>query len=740
MQALHIGLMLAMMLMGTPGLPADEPAPAATKADPKAGQSKRPTDAELLQHLQEVLQAIEDLQRDMDLFELDRGLSPPKYLVRPRDVPPPPADAQPQPATPHEEIKNPGGASQVEAMMAAMERAVELLDRTSEEARMLAAVERERQLRARLLVSRDLEVRCLRAWQAIAKAQARLGDLAAARRSWRRANRGAMYRPYPELLRILIDIALDQDATGDHGASMDTLSWARRSPLPDSSPKSSLRFSLMSADPAELEWQRCLLVARAYERIHEPDWAEVKFAEAIKIAEEFENPLRKTSALVAVASAQSPAVARPDWERTKAFALSLPDDLEKLTALETTLRSCLRAGDVEWVLGTIGEGVEGDLKAYLLGAVADELATAERPPAAETVARVLTLAEKLKFDRSSNKKRLFAKIALAQARLADDAAYHTLEVGQPADQGLQVGDLARKLNVMCTLAHAYLRAGNHDPAKDTVQVAVEMTGQVPVEYYRVLPMADLVRLQAETGDPVGALQTAERLEHPPSKIAALAALAVAQGKAGDRAAARSTIARARKVLDGLTREAMWQYADLSEGERVIRIESEEFPKPRLEVPTPVLGTLKSRAKALQVIVSAQVAIGDIKGALEAAQEIQKCGPIGERERVALYNEIATAAIEAGEFELVSQALFALERVDRRAFHTMRRLFHREIVRDEIRRSKEPGLLQVGLELENNDLAADSKLDIFASYAEAIIEFKDAETPATTKASEAKPSK
>lgn len=713
MRMIHFGIGLVLVLLSTTGSYGDPPSSATREMKPKIR-----TDAQLLHDLREAVGAIEGLQRELHLFDADREAPLSMKRVLPREAPRQLPDAQPGPTKLSQEVNRREIPQELRAV--------------AEHLRQIPSAEDRIDIQ-------NLELLCVKAWQAIGAAQARLGDMNAAHQSWRKAVfEGSSCLNAEENLLILRNIALDQLAVGDQDAALGTLFAVRNLRLPRVSARHALRFSLMIEGSFEQEMRRHLLLATVYDRMNHPEESKMAYSEAIRAAEAIENPLRKVSALVAVAEAQRPVDANSVWERATGFAFSLPDALEKTTALESILRSRYRRGDHESVLGVIGDGLKGDLRAYLLWVVADELATGEHLPAAGTVARVLRLAEKAEFDRPSKKKRVFAMIALAQAKLGDDCAFRTLEANQPDGKLLQIVDLMRELNVMCALSRAYFVAGKQEAAKDTVRRAVKLVDAVLGDYHRMLPVADLVRLQAQTGDLRGALRTAERVEHGPSKIAALAAVATAQGKAGDRTGAQATLAEARTALESVCSEEMWQYTESSRAERVFRVGSQESPKPSSEHGALIYLAQQTKAKALHSIASAQLAIGTIDGALETAGEISQCGEAAESELVAVYGEIVASRIEVRDFGLAGKVIGSMEGAALHAAHALRRNYFQEIAKEEIRLGKPPALLRFGIELENRKHLSDKKLEIIRGYAEGLVAFKNSQPPATKKLSEAKP--
>lgn len=715
MRALGIPFGLAIALVGTACFGADEKATGITKGASNAPTARALTDADLLRCLQEILDATEKLQKETVLRDPFEKAGPPNDVTAPPPPFSPPPNAPQEPAVDLTKVLPELGLpdSALAALRAPPFAGFKPPDLILEE------------IRAR----RDLSPRIARATRVIANAQAKLGDLTAASRTWQRANTNALLCGDQEsVLAALADIAADQAAYGDRAGARKSLRAARPFGLLSLPGPGDLPSPLAERDLHESDLRQCLVIASVLDKISDHDQATKEFDLALRSASAITNPVRRVAGLAIVAVAQRRDDARSTWDRAKSVALSLPDPLERMSAMETIARSSLQAGHDAWLIAALENGLAGQLQTYVLWAVADELAAGKRMPTADTVSQLLKRCEKTEFDPRSKKQRVFARIAVAQARLGNDEAFRTFEANLPAGQPLDVSDLRSKVDMLEALARAYLGAGKRDSAKDTIQLAVEAIDPIlnaERGLSSVVDVAELVRLQAETGDLVGAGQTAELVEHRPSKIAALAAAAEAQGKVGDVATARKTLERARVFVDSVTTVEMWLTGDVRGVDRVFRVATSNPAKEAAGSLALIKRAQEAKAVALHAIASAQLKIGDTDAALATADEIKRCGDFAMTELIAAYSEIAAERIAAHDFKAAGKALSGMEKsVPHKDLDPARgRGYYREITKQDLSQGQPPRNLRDWVEFENRLELAAEKVEVLSAIAEEIAAFK-----------------
>jgi tetratricopeptide (TPR) repeat protein len=96
------------------------------------------------------------------------------------------------------------------------------------------------------------------------------------------------------------------------------------------------------------------------------------------------------------------------------------------------------------------------------------------------------------------------------------------------------------------IATAQVRLGQQEAARDTLAIAVETTQQIDDELVRTLIIRDIAIAQAQAGELTAAWKTTQKIYLPADRAKALAALAIAQAKAGntEREASLVTLALA----------------------------------------------------------------------------------------------------------------------------------------------------------------------------------------------------
>lgn len=489
---------------------------------------------------------------------------------------------------------------------------------------------------------------------AIATAQAKVGDREAARKNWQAAAdlAGEITDP-EERVRFLEQIAVAQHDSGDQDEASDTLQQAARSARlirNDIKLPVGLRAPF-EEDPAQQKAATLGIIAAAQAKLGDKSAARKTFDLAIESTETIKDNVTRAGALADIAELQGPDAGKGTWDRAVKFANSLGDETQKANAFEVIIRARARIGQTDEVLRLLRDDLQGDLKAYSLWAVADELAVGEKPPSAKVVADLLTLAGKAEFERNSKKARVFTRIAQTQARLGDgDAAYKTLGAIQPDNAELQFSHLQAKVQLMRDVARGQLKAGAKDAAKDTLQVAMEIVDPYLADGgSHWFPVADLARLLVEAGDPHGALQTANSIDSSASRIDVLAAVAAVQADAGDRPGALQTLKKAHDATKQIPNESLWMMTENSTREFIA---TRKLTRRARAVARRAASSLQFNAlpSALQEIASAHAKVGDFEGALKIAGEISNKNDFASSsERTSAYSNIAIAQAKAKDF-------------------------------------------------------------------------------------------
>jgi hypothetical protein len=510
--------------------------------------------------------------------------------------------------------------------------------------------------------------------EAIGRAQAKVGDVAAARKTWQSAIDTAVdalstpgYSVGDERLTIvalIAQIARAQSQAGDRDEALDSLRQAARAARlirADANKDDELITVPFEVDPAEQKADVLRLVAETQEKIGDHGAAKKTFDSAIEAASAIQNDVLRAAFLVELAESQQPADAGPTWARVQKLAASLTDEFAKARATEVFVRGRVRSGD-DTIWTAIRNEFKGDLSAYALWAAADELANGEATPTAKAVKQGLALAEAMKFDRNSKKASVVTALAQAQARLGDgDGAYRTLGMIQPDDANLQFNFIQAKVNLMRDVARGQLKAGAKDLAKDTVQVAIEI-----VEPYLEeggagwFPVGELAELLARVGDVKGALKTAAAIGDKLQRIQILAVIANVQAESGDRPSALKTLDEARTYIKDIPNEVLWDSIDTAYQTRSVARNLKGQLARSFAKQFEHLDANTELATAWQAIAIAQAKAGDPAGAIATLEAFKpkKSGSLASDSRNDALGEIALAQAKAGDFAGAQKSLEA----------------------------------------------------------------------------------
>jgi tetratricopeptide (TPR) repeat protein len=456
-----------------------------------------------------------------------------------------------------------------------------------------------------MMLSKDLQADVIRA---IGVAQAKLGDLVAARTTWQLAadatNAITSIQASTERAELYIRIAAAQLEADDRDEARFTLRQALQS-VRSSGNESRFPFEPppgmeFDSDPLAKKAELLRRVAEVQAKAADPTGSEASLRMAIETVQNIKNPLNKVRSLVEIARSSSSAETKAAWAQAFDVSMAQKDEYDRALAVGTVLRARLGAGQVDEAMAIITDRIKGDLQNYAFWVFADAVASSEKsfPPA--SLARIYELALKAEFDRPSKKLSVFRRIAEAQARLGEhEAAYRTIGEPHPVNNVQTFDATQARAYVMTAVAEAQLKAKKPDAAKFTVDAALEMMDPLPDEDAEAyFPLAELGDILARAGDVAGALRTVDAVSSSSSKVQILTDLAVVQGQKQQPDKARATI---RRALDSAARspnDAVW----------MLTKQSGRF--------SGMLQGVDPMVPLLQLIAQAQAKIGDVDGALK----------------------------------------------------------------------------------------------------------------------------
>jgi hypothetical protein len=476
--------------------------------------------------------------------------------------------------------------------------------------------------------------------RAIGRAQARLGDLPAARAAWQSAidavGEISSFEVSNDRASILIRIAEAQLEAGEKDEARFTLRQASQS-VRAIKAESGMMFNLLgppgmdfSSDPLAKKSDLLRRVAQLHARMGEKEAADTATRQAVETAESLANPRNRIRALLELAREIGAEAARPLWAEALDLALKMTDDYSRAKALEVVFRARIKADQADEAVATIADRLKGDAQYYLLWAVADAIATSDRPVSSRTMDRLCELATKAEFDRASKKIKVFQRIAEAQARLGDyEGAYKSAGAPHPVNDIQNARATQARINVMAAVAAAQIRAKHPEAAKETILTAMEVIAPMPDEDAEAyFPLARFGELQAEAGDLANAIRTAEVLSLSWSKVPIFAKVAVAYARDDRREDARKMIRRGFEAAGRSPNDTLWRLQSQNDADGFGRDLDPMYP-------------------AVQVLAKAQAEIGDLDDALKTVGEMNTSQFAG----ISRYNtieEIASARLEAGD--------------------------------------------------------------------------------------------
>jgi tetratricopeptide (TPR) repeat protein len=537
---------------------------------------------------------------------------------------------------------------------------------------------------------------------AIGRAQAKVGDKAAARATWQSAaDRAADISSFDapeEKAGLFVEIARAQHGAGDREEARFSLRQAIQSARLI---KEESRFPLppppgfeVREDPLYKKAGALRRIAQAQGEIGDAAGSQETFRAALETADSIKNEKAKIEALVEIAAANPPDSAGAAWSHALDFALSGKDEFRQAKAVATVLRARVKAKEVDGALKTVEGRLKGDLRTYTLWVVADAIASSEFPVDAKDMSRLVQLTEKADYDRPAKKIKVYRRLAEAFARLGNaEQAYRMAAAPNPVNNVQTFHATHARIEVMKEVAKAQIQAKQFEAAKDTVQVALELiTGFVDEDAESYFPLIRLGILQAQAGDLIGAKRTAATLASHEGKISILTEIAVKEAEANHGDEARALIQQAVEASRRVPNDAIWR-----------AIEMDEPP-----------GDFDPRLNAVGEIAQAQSRVGRVDEALKTLAEIKgpKMSWGGFIAGKAL-REIASARLKADDIKGALKAIDALLEIDLRPSEGY------EILERITRRQAELGDPQSVLSWTKAQRYPDSKLHALRGLAEGI---------------------
>jgi tetratricopeptide (TPR) repeat protein len=403
---------------------------------------------------------------------------------------------------------------------------------------------------------------------ALGRAQAKLGEKAAARATWQEASDRTLQVSSlfgeEDKVRLFVAMARARNEAGDRDEARFSLRQALQFARMDQAEDSPFPVPLapgmeFESDPQYKKADSLRQIAKAQAEIGDPAGASENARAALEAADAIKDPNTKLQALIEMAADSPTDSAGSIWSRALDLALSEPEDFRRARSVTRVLRRRVEGKEVDAALKAVADRLKGDLRTYSLWAVADAIADADFPVDAKDMDQLVQLVEKADYDRNSKKIKVYKRLAEAFARLGDaDRAYKLVGVPHP-DNNVQDWDakLAR-IHIMRAVARAQIAAKQLDAAKDTVQAALELTaGLVDEDAESFFPLVSLGSLLAQSGDLAGARRLAESLKRHAGMVDILTEVAVRENATGHRDEARATLKKIIEATRLVPNDMLW---------------------------------------------------------------------------------------------------------------------------------------------------------------------------------------
>jgi tetratricopeptide (TPR) repeat protein len=206
-----------------------------------------------------------------------------------------------------------------------------------------------------------------------------------------------------------------------------------------------------------------------------------------------------------------------------------------------------------------------------------------------------------------------------------------------------ISDPYRRAEAFTGIARAQVVADDTRAAEAAIRSALAAAGQVAERAFRGWALHDIVQAQIAADDPIGATQTADRIETDRPRGAALAIIAGMQLRGGNLTAAQATAAKIRN--DASQSEVLRQIV-------AVQAASDALPSARETLRR--IDDAFYLAYALGDVAVAEVRHGNIKAAEALAVRARR------NYRSLVYGRIALARVDAGD---VRGGLDTLARID-----------------------------------------------------------------------------
>jgi tetratricopeptide (TPR) repeat protein len=465
-------------------------------------------------------------------------------------------------------------------------------------------------------------------------AQVLAGDIEAARKNCQATLDVIAFQTYRESEQkasFFEDVARVQALAGDRDGALDLL---RRAHQTLQSAKTDRPSYLPAGEPENSRATALARLASAQRELGNREGARKSFDEALQCAHSIAQPVYRVDALLKIADAQDADGKKRIREKAISFALSL-DEFPKSRAVEFIVEHMVETGDVEDALRLIEKRLEGDLKALGIVIVAEQLASAQTPPAAKLARSMCDLANKAEFQTPSKRLIAFKQVALALAKAGDaERAYQAIDSINPEDDVTRANLSQARIWVFLAVAEAQVAARDMPAARNTLDVVLDALAEYRgYGWEDTLPFQETAALLTRAGNPGAATELIEGFLSNRKRACALADIAVAQAEGGDHPAARKCIEQALSAAEAVPHEVVW---DRESGRRRLDSHRSRTLHERAEN-----FRQTSKGEVLKAIAVARAKTGDLAGALETAKAIPSEGNFASEERNAAILEIAS---------------------------------------------------------------------------------------------------